>query len=95
MGTKHANDKERNTVLHKVFKSMIQAVKGKRTISVKDRLTRPKRRLDLGNDKPSKTEYYNPSFGSSSDRSSQPRMVKPPMERDREWHRLKHPKFPQ
>lgn len=79
--------------LQEVSDSISRAMRAKRALSVKDRLTHPRRRLDLGGNQAWTTRAKLGS-ASGSERFSHPRMVKPPIRYDREWHRVSHPKFP-
>lgn len=93
---KQEPEQGRDGKFQRVSESIRQAVRGKRAASIKDKLTHPRRRLDLGEEDQYRRGYWNQhaAFGSSSERNSQPRMVKPPVQQDREWHRVAHPKFP-
>lgn len=78
-----------------VTEAIQYAVGEKRSVSIKDRLTRPRKRLELAGDEHRREKHYRSSFGLSSDRGSHPRMIKPPARRDHDWHRVTYLKFPQ
>lgn len=91
---KQTEEVQREPVMHRVAESIRQATENQKHKSVKDRLSRPKRRLEWHDDEEDYRGREYPSIVSSSTGGSRPQMIRPPVQQDRDWHRVRHPKFP-